>query len=185
MSRFPRLTRYVAAAALAASTLTVLSTSPASAATGSLAAASNGFTVTWTGTGPNDMTQLMMWSTPHTCSTNDSPLQANYVLYGDPTAPANMQLSASPASYTFGSAVFDLSSFGATTIAAGSYVVCLLSVVSGVGGATTLLGNLAVTIVDPNASPTTTAAPTTTTTAAPSTTTTAAVEEPVVPVHTG
>ena len=188
MSRFPLLTRYVAAAALAASTLTVLSTSPASAATGSLAAATNGVTVTVTaGNSASDFAFLGLFNAPHTCTTSSNPSQANLSVSFSSSSGAQIGLIPlnTPTLITFGS-VGVVGMGGQGTVGAGSYQACLISDLSGGVGQNTVLDSLAVTIVDPNApTTTTTAAPTTTTTAAPSTTTTAAVEEPVVPTYTG
>jgi hypothetical protein len=75
-----------------------------------------------------------------------------------------MQLAASPASLTFGSAAFTLQGFATTTIAAGSYTFCLVTYVSGPQGQA-IAGQLDAVIVDPNATTTTTSTSTTTTTA--------------------
>ncbi len=172
MSRFPRLSRFAAVTALAVSTVTVFSASPAVAATGSLAAASNGFTVTWTNPTPGtDFAVLLMFTGTHSCA-NISPADFNtatYGMYGDSSFPASVRIAPSPATYTFGSPAYGNGGVGSTTIAAGSYSVCLLSFVDNGQNPPTIteLGSLAVTITDPGAT-------TTTTTAAPITTTTAA-----------
>ena len=183
MSRFPRLSRFAAVAALAVSTVTVFAASPASAATGSLTAASNGFTVTYTNPTPGtDFAVLLMFTGTHSCA-NLSPGDFNtatYGMYGDSTFPAQVRIAASPASYTFGSPAYGSGGVGSTTIAAGSYSVCLLSFVdNGQSSPPTItqLGSLAVTITDPGA--------TTTTTTSVAPTTTAAGSGSVSPAFTG
>jgi len=171
MSRLLRPSRLVAAAVLLASSVALFSSSPAGAATGSLTAISNGVTVTYTGSTTNDRVELLVWSSGHTCSLNDSSMQAIYYMSSDASSPLAMQLAASPASLTFGSAAFTLQGFSATTIAAGSYTFCLKTVVSGPTG-TAIAAQLDAVIVDPNATTTTTS--TSTTTTLPTTTTTTA-----------
>ena len=189
MSRFLRPTRLVAAAALVVSSFALFSSSPAGAATGSLSAISNGVTVTYTGSTTNDNVQLLVWPSGHTCDINDSSLQATYYMTSDASSPSGMQLAASPASLTFGSAVFTLNGFTATTIAAGSYTFCLETWVSGPGGQA-IAGQLDVVIVDPNATTTTTSTTSTTTTVAPGSPTTSVASgstsgDPVAPAFTG
>jgi hypothetical protein len=82
-----------------------------------------------------------------------------------------MQLAASPATLTFGSAAFTLNGFTATTIAAGSYTFCLQTNTPGPGGQA-IAAQLDTAVVDPNATTTTTS--TSTTTTLPTTTTTTA-----------
>ena len=154
---------------LTMSSVALFSSSPAGAATGSLSAISNGVTVTYTGSTTNDNVRLLVWPSGHTCNINDSSLQATYYMTSDASSPSGMQLAASPASLTFGSAAFTLNGFTATTIAAGSYTFCLETYVSGPQGQA-IAGQLDAVIVDPNATTTTTS--TTTTTTLPTTTTT-------------
>ena len=171
MSRLLRPSRLLAAVVLVASSVALFSSSPAGAATGSLSAISNGVTVTYTGSTTNDNVQLLVWPSGHTCNINDSSLQATYYMTSDASSPSGMQLAASPASLTFGSAAFTLNGFTATTIAAGSYTFCLETYVSGPQGQA-IAGQLDAVIVDPNATTTTTS--TSTTTTLPTTTTTTA-----------
>lgn len=171
MSHLLRPTRALAAFALVVSAFALFGATPAGAASGSLAAVTNGVTVTYTGSTTNDNVQLTVWPSGHTCSLNDSSLQATYYLTSDASSPPAMQLAASPATLVFGSAAFTLNGFTATTIAAGSYTFCLKTVVSGPGG-TAIAGQLDTAIVDPNATTTTTS--TSTTTTLPTTTTTTA-----------
>jgi hypothetical protein len=165
MSRFLRPSRLLAAVVLFVSLVALFSSSPAGAATGSLTAISNGVTVTYTGSTTNDNVQLTVWPSGHTCSLNDSSMQAIYYMSSDASSPLAMQLAASPASLTFGSAAFTLQGFSATTIAAGSYTFCLKTVVSGPSG-TAIAAQLDAVIVDPNATTTTTSTSTTTATVA-------------------
>lgn len=186
MSRLLRPTRLVAAAALVVSSFALFSSSPAGAATGSLSAISNGVTVTYTGSTTNDNVQLIVWPSGHTCNINDSSLQATYYMTSDASSPSGMQLAASPASLTFGSAAFTLNGFTATTIAAGSYTFCLETYSSGPQGQA-IAGQLDAVIVDPNATTTTTS---TTTTVAPGSPTTSDASgstsgDPVAPAFTG
>ena len=186
MSRFLRPSRLLAAVVLFVSLVGLFSSSPAGAATGSLSAISNGVTVTYTGSTTNDNVQLTVWPSGHTCSLNDSSMQATYYMTSDSSSPSGMQLAASPASLTFGSAAFTLQGFSVTTIAAGSYTFCLKTVVSGPGG-TAIAAQLDAVIVDPNATTTTTS---TTTTVAPGTPTTSDASgstngDPVAPAFTG
>jgi hypothetical protein len=90
-------------------------------------------------------------------------MQATYYMTSDASSPLAMQLAASPATLTFGSAAFTLQGFSATTIAAGSYTFCLQTVVQGPGG-TAIAAQLDTAIVDPNATTTTTSTSTSTTT---------------------
>ncbi len=189
MSRFLRPTRLVAAAALVVSSFALFSSSPAGAATGSLTAISNGVTVTYTGSTTNDNVELLVWSSGHTCNINDSSLQATYYLTSDANSPSGMQLAASPASLTFGSAAFTLQGFATTTIAAGSYTFCLKTFVAGLGGEA-IAAQLDAVIVDPNATTTTTSTTSTTTTVAPGSPTTSDASgstsgDPVAPAFTG
>lgn len=175
MVRILRPTRLVAAAALVISTFAVFGASPAGAATGTLAAASNGLTVTVTsGTLANDFASLLLFNAPHTCTTNSNPNQANVAISFTSSSAAVqgvIQLN-TPTLITFGSV--GSGQYGVqTTVAAGSYQACLLSVQN----ATTILSSLAVTIVDPNA--------TTTTTPAPTTTGADPAADPVAPAFTG
>lgn len=170
MSKVLRPKSAIAAFAIVVSALAVFGASSAGAASGSLAAVTNGVTVTYTGSTTNDNVQLTVWPSGHTCSLNDSSLQATYYLTSDASSPPAMQLAASPATLVFGSAAFTLNGFTAT-IAAGSYTFCLKTVVSGPGG-TAIAGQLDTAIVDPNATTTTTS--TSTTTTLPTTTTTTA-----------
>lgn len=186
MSRLLRPSRLLAAAVLAASSVALFSSSPAGAATGSLTAISNGVTVTYTGSTTNDSVQLLVWPSGHTCNINDSSQQATYYMTSDASSPSGMQLAASPASLTFGSAAFTLNGFTATTIAAGSYTFCLKTNVAGPGGQA-IAAQLDAVIVNPNATTTTTS---TTTTVAPGTPTTTAASglaggDPVAPAFTG
>ena len=169
MVRILRPSRFVAAAALVVSTFAVFGASPAGAASGSLASASNGVTVTYSGTASNDNVELLAFGSGHTCSINDPAMQASYYMTSDPTSPPAMQLAASPVTLTFGSSAFTLQGFTATTIAAGSYTFCLKTNVSGPGGQA-IAAQLAVTIVDPNATTTTTSTTTTVAPGSPSTT---------------
>ena len=189
MSRFLRPTRLVAAAALVVSSFALFSSSPAGAATGSLSAISNGVTVTYTGSTTGDSVALLVWPSGHTCNINDSSLQATYYMTSDAGAPSGMQLAASPASLTFGSAAFTMNGYTATTIAAGSYTFCLTTNVYGPGGQA-IAGQLDAVIVDPNATTTTTSTTSTTTTVAPGSPTTSDVSgstrgDPVAPAFTG
>ncbi|CAB4554640.1 unannotated protein [freshwater metagenome] len=188
MSRLLRPTRLVAAAALVVSSFAIFGASPAGAATGSLTAISNGVTVTYTGSTTNDNVQLLVWPSGHTCTLNDSSMQATYYLTSDASSPSGMQLAASPASLTFGSAAFTLQGFATTTIAAGSYTFCLKTVVAGPGGQA-IAAQLDAVIVDPNATTTTTSTSTTTTVAPGSPTTSDASGstsgDPVAPAFTG
>ena len=193
MSLVRRPTRAVAVFALVVSSFAVFGASPAGAATGSLTAITNGVTVTYTGSAPNDNVQLLVWPSGHTCSLNDPFMQAIYYMTSDFTAPPAMQLAASPTSLTFGSAAFTLNGFTATTIAAGSYTFCLNTNVAGPGGQA-IAAQLSAVIVDPNATTTTTSTTTTTapspSTTAPGTSTTtgsgsSSDGDPVVPAFTG
>ena len=176
MVRILRPTRIAAAAALVVSTFAVFGASPAGAASGSLASASNGVTVTYSGTTQNDHVDLLAFGSGHTCSINDPAMQATYYMTSDPTSPQAMQLAASPVTLTFGSSAFTLQGFTATTIAAGSYTFCLKTNVFGPGGQA-IAAQLDVTIVDPNAT-TTTSSTTSTSTTSTSTTTTVASGSP-------
>jgi len=194
MSLVRRPTRAVAVFALVVSSFAVFGASPAGAATGSLTAITNGVTVTYTGSAPNDNVQLLVWPSGHTCSLNDPFMQAIYYMTSDFTAPPAMQLAASPTSLTFGSAAFTLNGFTATTIAAGSYTFCLNTNVAGPGGQA-IAAQLSAVIVDPNATTTTTSTSTTTTAPSPSTTApgistttgsgSSSDGDPVVPAFTG
>lgn len=181
MVRILRPTRLVAAAALVISTFAVFGASPAGAATGTLAAASNGLTVTVTsGTSANDFASLFLFNAPHTCTTNSNPNQANLAISFTSSSAAVqgvIQLN-TPTLITFGSV--GSGQYGVqATVAAGSYQACLLSVQN----TTTILSSLAVTIVDPNATTTTTS---TTTTLAPGGSTGAdPAADPVAPAFTG
>jgi len=186
MSRFLRPSRLLTAVVLVASSVALFSSSPAGAATGSLTAISNGVTVTYTGSTTNDNVQLTVWPSGHTCSLNDSSMQATYYMTSDSSSPSGMQLAASPASLTFGSAAFTLNGFTTTTIAAGSYTFCLKTNVSGPGGQA-IAAQLDAVIVNPNATTTTTS---TTTTVAPGSPTTSGASgstngDPVAPAFTG
>ena len=186
MSKVLRPSRLLAAVVLVASSVALFSSSPAGAATGSLASVTGGVTVTYTGSTANDNVQLTVWPSGHTCSLNDSSMQATYYLNSDASSPPGMQFAASPATLTFGSAAFTLNGFSTTTIAAGSYTFCLKTVVSGPGG-TAIAGQLDAVIVNPNATTTTTS---TTTTVAPGSPTTSGASgstngDPVAPAFTG
>lgn len=188
MVRILRPTRLVAVAAFVVSSFAVFGATPAGAATGSLTAVSGGVTVTYTGSTNNDFVELLVWPSGHTCDLNDAAIQATYYMMSDPTAPPAMQLAASPATLTFGSAAFTLNGFTATTIAAGSYTFCLQTNVPGPGGQA-IAAQLDTAVVDPNATTTTTSTSTTTTVAPGSPTTTAASGsaggDPVAPAFTG
>lgn len=189
MVRLLRPSRLVAAVVLVASSFALFSSSPVGAATGSLSAISNGVTVTYTGSTTNDNVQLLVWPSGHTCTINDSSLQATYYMTSDAGSPSGMQLAASPASLTFGSAAFTLNGFTATTIAAGSYTFCLKTYVAGPQGQA-IAGQLDAVIVDPNATTTTTSTTSTTTTVAPGSPTTSDAsgstsDDPVAPAFTG
>lgn len=174
MSRFPRLARVAAVAALAASSLTLLASSPASAAvapSGTLVATADGFTVTYAG--DSTATQgidVGIFPAGHTCAGTDTPPDSTYwatsLLINIPA----LVMPASPVTYTFGSTIAAMKpSPQSSTLAAGSYTVCLYSWVNNVR---TALSNLDTTIIDPS---------TTTTT----TTSTTVVEEPATPTFTG
>lgn len=108
MSRLTHRARLAVACAFAVTSLAVVVASPAGAATGSLAAASNGFTVTFTGGTTADHADLTLWPVGHTCATTDSPGQATYFMTTDTGAPAGMSIPTSPASFTFDSPMFTL-----------------------------------------------------------------------------
>ena len=196
MSRFLRPSRLLTAVVLVASSFALFSSSPAGAATGSLASVTGGVTVTYTGTTSNDNVLLTVWPAGHTCVLNDPAMQATYYMTSDGSAPSGMQLAASPATLTFGSAAFTLNGFATTTIAAGSYTFCLQTNVAGPGGQA-IAAQLDAVIVDPNATTTTTStsttstSTTTTTTAAGGVATTSttvasgASGDPVIPAFTG
>lgn len=176
MSRFPRLARYAAVGALAASALTVFSSAPAGAAAGSLVAASNGFTVTITsGNSAGDYGAVYLYPSPHTCATNDNPMTAtlNWSSSNGAQAPALIALN-TPTTITYGTAGGSMTPGG--TVGAGSFVVCLINTQN---AGNTVLQSLSVTIVNPNA--------TTTTTPGGSSATTIAADptDPVAPAFTG
>ena len=172
MSKVLRPKSAIGAFALVVTALAVFGASSAGAASGSLASVTNGVTVTYSGTTANDNVLLTVWPAGHTCALNDPAMQATYYMTSDGSAPSGMQLAASPATLTFGSAAFTLNGFATTTIAAGSYTFCLQTNVAGPGGQA-IAAQLDAVIVDPNATTTTTSTSTTTTTA-PSPTTTVA-----------
>lgn len=184
MSRFRRLTRLAAVGAIAASSLTLLSASPAgAAATGTFTADANGWTVTFANATSTDGYDMMVFGAGHNCVVTDTWTNTTYAMTTFPAAVAALKLTTSPTVFTFGSTIGKYVAGGGqtTTIAAGEYTVCVIDYST----PKSIAAALNVTIVDPNA-------PTTTTTAAPTTTTTAAVaptttveEDPVTPAYAG
>ena len=173
MSRFSRSVRLAVAGLLTVSALTVFGASPASAATGSLVDDGNGgLVVTYSSPTNQDYVVLEIHPTTSNCSSAQNALA---VLTNDPSAPQAAQIAASPATIVEGTTAFNPQTQGAYTMAATSYLFCLMpnSFVMPI----TPLAQLTMTIGQ--ASPTTTS-----TTTAPSTTTTAA-GTPVAPAFTG
>lgn len=172
MTLLTRLTRFGAVAVLAASSLSLLATNPAGATeSGTLTAAANGFTVTYTGVGSNTSgVQMGMFPSGHTCSISDSPPDAAYFMTDVTAAPPPLLFASSPTTFTFGSPIGSIfaGNLQTTSVAAGSYTVCLTSYESP-GPVITVLATLDVTIVDPSTT----------------TTTTTVVEEPATPTFTG
>ena len=183
MSRFPRMSRAVVAALLAVSAVAV--TSGTSAAeplpTGSLVDNGNG-SVTMTYDGPADAWYLILFDdgTPCPVGTEESP--------GSPTVFASATYGATGAlapwlgltsvTLSEGTDIGDLSSGLITPLPAGTYQVCLNTLVGG-GIAFVSVVGLEAEIGAPEPEPTTT------TTAAPTTTTTEAAVAPATPRYTG
>ncbi len=170
MSRFSRSVRLAVAGLLAVSALIIFGASPASAATGSLVDDGNGgLVVTYSSPTNQDYVVLEI----HTIASNcNSPQNALAILTNDPSAPQAAQIAASPATIVAGTTAFNPQTQGAYTMAATSYLFCLMpnSFVLPI----TPLAQLTMTIGQ--GSPTTTTAPSTTTTAAGT---------PVTPAFTG
>ena len=172
MSRFSRSVRIAVAGLLAVSSLIIFGASPASAATGSLVDDGNGgLVVTYSSPTNQDYVVLEIHPTTSNCN---SPQNALAVLSNNPSAPQAAQIAASPATIVAGTTAFDVQTQGAYTMAATSYLFCLMpnSFVLPI----TPLAQLTMTIGQ--GSPTTT-----TTTGSPTTTTAAAT--PVTPAFTG
>lgn len=172
----PQSTRsiLIAVGALVVAAMSLVSPLPAGAVAGggslALSADGNAFTATWAGSTLSNSVDLEMFPLGHTCAGADAQTSSTYFMTSWPSGPAVTLLSASPQSFTYGSTIAEYrsSTWQATTIAAGSYTVCLIGVVSGVRS---VLDTVDLTIVDP--------ATTTTTT------TTAAAEAPAAPSFTG
>ena len=171
MSRFSRSVRIAVAGLLAVSSLIIFGASPASAATGSLVDDGNGgLVVTYSNPTNQDYVVLEIHPTTSNCN---SPQNTLAVLANDPIAPQAAQIAASPATIVAGTTAFNVQTQGAYTMAATSYLFCLMP--SSFVFPITPLAQLTMTIGQ--------GSPTTTTTA-PSTTTTAA-GTPVTPAFTG
>ena len=171
MSRFSRSVRIAVAGLLAVSSLIIFGASPASAATGSLVDDGNGgLVVTYSSPTNQDYVVLEIHPTTSNCN---SPQNALAVLSNNPSAPQAAQIAASPATIVAGTTAFNVQTQGAYTMAATSYLFCLMP--SSFVLPITPLAQLTMTIGQ--------GSPTTTTTA-PSTTTTAAAT-PVTPAFTG
>ena len=170
MSRFSRSVRLAVAGLLAVSALIIFGASPASAATGSLVDDGNGgLVVTYSSPTNQDYVVLEI----HTIASNcNSPQNALAILTNDPSAPQAAQIAASPATIVAGTTAFNPQTQGAYTMAATSYLFCLMP--NSFVLPKTPLAQLTMTIGQ--GSPTTTTAPSTTTTAAAT---------PVTPAFTG
>ena len=170
MNRITRSVRIAVAGLLAVSALIIFGASPASAATGSLVDDGNGgLVVTYSSPTNQDYVVLEI----HTIASNcNSPQNALAILTNDPSAPQAAQIAASPATIVAGTTAFNPQTQGAYTMAATSYLFCLMpnSFVMPI----TPLAQLTMTIGQ--ASPTTT---TTTTVAG------GASGDPVAPAFTG
>jgi hypothetical protein len=173
MSRFARSVRIAVAGLLAVFALIIFGASPASAATGSLVDDGNGgLVVTYSSPTNQDYVVLEIHPTTSNCNSAQNALA---VLTNDPSAPQAAQIAASPATIVEGTTAFNPQTQGAYTMAATSYLFCLMpnSFVMPI----TPLAQLTMTLGQ--------GAPTTTsTTTAPSTTTTTA-STPVTPAFTG
>ena len=173
MSRYSRSVRLAVAGLLAVSALIIFGASPASAATGSLVDDGNGgLVVTYSNPTNQDYVVLEIHPTTSNCN---SPQNALAILGNDPSAPQAAQIAASPATIVAGTTAFNVQTQGAYTMAATSYLFCLMP--NSFVLPKTPLAQLTMTIGQ--GSPTTT-----TTTTAPSTTTSAA-GTPVTPAFTG
>jgi hypothetical protein len=173
MSRLSRSVRIAVAGLLAVSAVIIFGASPASAATGSLVDDGNGgLVVTYSSPTNQDYVVLEIHPTTSNCNSAQNALA---VLTNDPSAPQAAQIAASPATIVEGTTAFNPQTQGAYTMAATSYLFCLMpnSFVMPI----TPLDQLTMTLGQgaPN---------TTSTTTAPSTTTTAA-GTPVAPAFTG
>ena len=173
MSRFSRSVRLAVVGLLAVSALIIFGASPASAATGSLVDDGNGgLVVTYSSPTNQDYVVLEIHPTTSNCN---SPQNALAVLSNNPSAPQAAQIAASPATIVAGTTAFDVQTQGAYTMAATSYLFCLMP------------NNVVVLPITPLAQLTMTigqGSPTTTTTTGSPTTTTAAAT-PVTPAFTG
>ena len=187
MSSFGRAARVLAAAALLTTVGIGFASSAGAATTGSLAAVTNGVTVTYSSSNTaTDEAVVTIFASPYTCpaSTDFATLvNANppYILGSQSGMPPYMALGSSPRTLQFGSTVAANMGQSSTTIAAGTWVVCLFA---DNGTTLTSLASLTFTAVDP--SPPTTTTPTT---SAPTTTaaggSSANGGDPVVPAFTG
>lgn len=169
MLRITRAGRFLAAAALALSAVTLFAVSPASAVpTGSLANNGTGGLVVTYSPSPGtaqDNVMLEIRLTTSTCGSG-APLA---VLISDPTSPAGSQISGSPATIVAGSTAYAINASQPFTVASSTYLFCLFD-----GNTMNQLDSLTMTIGQ--------APPTTSTTIAPTTT---APADPATPAYTG
>ena len=183
MSSFGRAVRVLAAVSLLTTAAIGFASSAGAVSTGTVTAITNGVTVTYSS--PNTSTDevlVLIYPSPHTCSSSDNPGSATYLLMSENAGPSYIRLGASPRTLEFGSTVAVNSGSAQGAIAAGTWVVCLMWLDN---GSFLALSSASMTAVNP--SPSSTASPTTTT---PTTTaaggdTDPAAGDPLVPTFTG